>query len=274
MANINFTVNHLTACREAIVEFSKENNIKIMSSKIRIGTADYKKAEYLNHKSLVYVSVDKDANVLDVNLCNDWNFSNMNYFSIATGSFEPKQEKWTTMSIPSFVEFHALEKVGDKCLMKKHLQALKEKILTIKEKQSGQKRYTSVNALFRSIKMGDLYKHFPWLERTPHAHVIESWKRAVETLPMTTIIASTEGYYISVDSLELENKQAIGLYETIKHYEKKEVSLSFEQCKDLSFISKLPVYMDARLNPASVVLNMILRLSNLNPVTNEDEGMV
>ena len=262
MKNFNLVVNHLTACRKAIVEYSKENNIKIMSSKIRIGTADYKKAEDLNHKSVLYISFDKEGHVLDANLCTDWNWSNMNFFSIATGSFEPKQEKWTTMSIPSFVEFHALEKVGDKCLMKKHLQALKEKILTIKEKQSGQKRYTSVNALFRSIKMGDLYKHVPWLEHTPHAHVIESWKRAVETLPMTTI-ASTEGYYISIDSLELENKQAIGLYETIKHYEKKEVSLSFEQCKDLSFISKLPVYMDARLNPASVVLNMILRLSNL-----------
>jgi hypothetical protein len=149
---------------------------------------------------------------------------------------------------------------------------LKDRILTIKEKQPGQKRYTSVAALFRSIKMGDLYKHFPWLEHTHHAKVIESWKLAMETLPMTTI-ASTEGYYISIDSLELKNK-AIGLNETIKHYEKKEVSLSFDQCKDLSFISKLPVYMDARLDPASVVLNMILRLSNLNPVTNEDEGMV
>jgi hypothetical protein len=174
------------------------------------------------------------------------------------------------MSIPSVVEFHALEEVGDKCLMKGHLKALKGRIKTIKE--SGQKRFTSVTALFKSIKMGDLYKHFPWLEHTPHAHVIESWKRAIETIPMKTR-ASTEGYYISIDSLELENKQAIGLYETIKH-ETQEVSLSFDQCKDLSFISKLPVYMDARLNPASVVLNMILRLSNLNPVTNEDEGMV
>ena len=273
MTNINFTVNHLTACREAVVEFSKENNIKIMSSKIRIGTADYKKAEDLKHKFLVYVSIDNDGNILDANLCTDWNWSNMNYFTIITGCFEAKQEKWTTMPIPSFVEFHALEEVGDKCLMKKHLQALKDRILTIKEKQPGQKRYTSVAALFRSIKMGDLYKHFPWLEHTSHAHVIESWKRAVETLPMTTI-ASTEGYYISIDSLELENNKAIGLNETIKHYEKKEVSLSFDQCKDLSFISKLPVYMDARLDPASVVLNMILRLSNLNPVTNEDEGMV
>ena len=99
-------------------------------------------------------------------------------------------------------------------------------------------------------------------------------KRAVETTLSMTTIASTEGYYISIDSLELENNKAIGLNETIKHYEKKEVSLSFDQCKDLSFISKLPVYMDARLDPASVVLNMILRLSNLNPVTNEDEGMV
>ena len=273
MANFNLVVNHLTACREAILEFSKERNIKIMSSKIRIGTADHKKAENLKHKSVLCISVDQDGNVLDANLCNDWNFSNMNYFSIATGSFEPKQEKWTTMPIPSFVEFHALEEVGDKCLMKKHLQALKDRILTIKEKQPGQKRYTSVAALFRSIKMGDIYKHFPWLEHTPHAHVIESWKRAVETLPMTTI-ASTEGYYLSTDSLELENNKAIGLNETIKHYEKKEVSLSFDQCKDLSFISKLPVYMDARLDPASVVLNMIQRLSNLNPVTNEDEGMV
>lgn len=269
MANFNLVVNHLTACREAILEFSKERNIKIVSSKIRIGTADYKKAEYLKHKSLVYLSTDKDGNVLDVNLCNDWNFSNMNYFSIATGSFEPKQEKWTTMPIPSFVEFHALEEVGDKCLMKEYLKALKDRILTIKEKQPGQKRYTSVAALFRSIKMGDLYKHFPWLEHTSHAHVIESWKRAVETLSMTTI-ASTEGYHISINSLELENNKAISLSETIKH-ETKEVSLSFEQCKDLSFIAKLPVYMDERLNPASVVLNMIMRLSNFKPEIDENE---
>ena len=270
MTNINFTVNHLTACREAVVEFSKENNIKIMSSKIRIGTADYKKAEdLLNHKSVVCVSFEKEGNILDANLCTDWNWSNMNYFTIITGCFEAKLEKWTTMPIPSFVEFHALEEVGDKCLMKKHLQALKDRILTIKEKQPGQKRYTSVAALFRSIKMGDLYKHFPWLEHTHHAKVIESWKLAMETLPMTTI-ASTEGYYISIDSLELKNK-AIGLNETIKHYEKKEVSLSFDQCKDLSFISKLPVYMDARLDPASVVLNMIMRLSNLKPEIDENE---
>ena len=260
----NIKVNHLAACRKVMMDFSKEKSVRIKPSRvIRIGTADYKKAGDLKEKPVLYVSYNKEGKALDVNYCCRWNWSNMNYFRMIDGCFEAKKEKWVVIPPPFCVEFYELEADGedrDHGSMKELLKELKKKCqLAIKE-EPGQRQYTSVAALFRGVSTGDLYHHYPWLEHSPHALVLESWKRVVEKLPMTTV-GETDGYCVDITSLEVEG-HAVGLYAAIRHGQDPEVSLSLEHCKDLSFISRLPVRMDARLDPISVVLNMLIRLSD------------
>lgn len=270
-------VSHLTACREAVIQFAKAKNIQIQSSgEFRLDREDYSIRPWpFNGLPVVYVAYSNEGRGLFVGY--SYNCAGQNiYFTSAEDGRGIVKKDWSNGN-PLFLEFHCLsdtpiEKKGEP--VHGWMLELRTILNEIIKEGIAEPDYNSVAQLLKSVSMEDIYRYLPWFRGSNQAAALESWRKVLTTSPLTSI-ASTDNYYLRVVTLDLlgETIPAIDINMVVMNIEDESIFIPLDKhFKDLSFISQLPVYLDdKRLGKTGLALNILIRLSDINIIQDDEK---